>query len=433
MKTPLKILIVATLAVTVVAAIALKQGKPATDSSNDKPAVTATTASPDSGKTAPIATAKLPKLLDLGAGKCIPCKMMKPILDELKRDYADRFTTEFIDVWENRDAGKPYGIEMIPTQIFFDAGGKELFRHTGFYGKEDILGKWKEIGVDISGGRPGAGVVREQPVTADTRPRDAVCFLCDGDVNAKSRTVAKGPTEQRLLCSPHCYFIYFSSIVGADAKAEETKVSVTDWAGGNLILATSASYLYGMDASGRPTVKAFADKAAAAKEQQASPGNLLTWDVLRSKELATRCAFCDRAVYPEDACGVKFGTTHGYGCCTHCSMGVAARLKQDIEVEAKDGLTGELIRVKTLAGQIASLEPASAVAWFGQNKSADGKWVSAGCFKQGFFVSETNLQKWLDAHPAMTGRQITIAQALADKLKLSPEQIAKACKLGECK
>jgi hypothetical protein len=138
-------------------------------------------------------------------------------------------------------------------------------------------------------------------------------------------------------------------------------------------------------------------------------------------------------VYPEDACGVKFGTTHGHGCCTHCAMGVAARLKQDIEVEAKDGLTGELIRVKTLDGQIASLEPATAIAWFGQKKGADGKWASAGCFKQGFFVNEANLQKWLEARPAMTGRQISIAQALADKLKLAPEQIAKACKLGECK
>jgi hypothetical protein len=114
-------------------------------------------------------------------------------------------------------------------------------------------------------------------------------------------------------------------------------------------------------------------------------------------------------------------------------MGVAARLKQDIEVEAKDGLTGELIRVKTLQGQIASLEPATAVAWFGQKQGPDGKWVSAGCFKQGFFVNAANLQKWLAARPEMTGRQISIAQALADKMKLSPDQIAKACKLGECK
>ena len=173
--------------------------------------------------------------------------------------------------------------------------------------------------------------------------------------------------------------------MGADPKAEEGKVSVTDWASGKLVAATAASYVYGMDAKGRATVKVFADKDAATKEQQSSGGNVVSWDVLRSKELAARCAFCDRAVYPEDACGVKFGTTRGYGCCTHCAMGVAARLKQDIEVEAKDGQTGEPIRVKTLDGQIASLEPATAIAWFGQKKGPDGKWMSAGCFKQAFF------------------------------------------------
>jgi thioredoxin 1 len=432
MKTPTKILIVAALAVAVIAAVAFKKARSSANPTSAAPTANATAASPDTANTAPAAHAKLPKLLDLGADKCIPCKMMAPLLAELKKEYAGRMTVEFIDVWKNGDAGRQYGVEMIPTQIFFDAAGKELFRHTGFYGREDILGKWKELGVDLGGNKP-AGIVRETPVAADNRPRERVCFMCDGDVNAKTRTVVKGQAEQRVLCSPHCYFIYFSSIVGADPKAEESKVSVTDWASGNLIPATSASYLYGMDANSRPTVKAFADKETAAKEQQASPGNLLGWDVLLSKELATRCAFCDRAVYPEDACGVKFGTTHGHGCCTHCSMGVAARLKQNIEVEAKDGLTGERIRVKTLDGQIASLEPATAIAWFGQKKGPDGKWVSAGCFKQGFFVNEDNLKKWLDARPAMTGRQITMAQALADKMKLSPEQIAKACKLGECK
>ncbi len=377
--------------------------------------------------------AKLPKLIDLGADKCIPCKAMAPILEGLKKEYAGKMDVEFIDVWKNPDAGRAHKIKLIPTQIFFAASGKELFRHEGFYGKEDILGKWKELGVDISGGKVAAGIVRETPVVADTRPRDAVCFMCDGDANAKTRTMVKGQSEQRILCGPHCYFIYFSSIVGAEAKVEGGKVSVTDWGSGKAVAASTASYLYGMDAKGRATVRAFADKDAAAKEQQSSPGNLVSWDVLRSKELATRCAFCDRAVYPEDACGVKFGTTHGYGCCTHCAMGVAPRLKQDIEVEAKDGLTGEVIRVKTLDGQIASLEPKTAIAWFGQKKGPDGNWVSAGCFKQGFFVNEANLQKWLEARPAMTGRQITIAQALADKMKLSPEQIAKACKLGECK
>jgi thioredoxin 1 len=89
----------------------------------------------------------LPRLVDLGAGKCIPCKMMKPVLDELRFEYADTFEIEFIDVWENPDAGKAYNIRMIPTQIFYGAAGKELFRHEGFFGKEDILAKWSELGV----------------------------------------------------------------------------------------------------------------------------------------------------------------------------------------------------------------------------------------------------------------------------------------------
>lgn len=93
----------------------------------------------------------LPRLLDLGAGKCVPCKMMKPTLDELKVEYADRFETVFIDVWENQQAGAQYGIRMIPTQIFFDADGNELFRHEGYMAKEDILAKWQELGYALAG------------------------------------------------------------------------------------------------------------------------------------------------------------------------------------------------------------------------------------------------------------------------------------------
>ena len=100
-------------------------------------------------------TAGLPRLVDLGADKCIPCKMMAPVLDALKKECADTFTVEFIDVWENPEAGQKYGIRVIPTQIFYDADGKELFRHEGFFGKQDILAKWREHGVDVPPGREG--------------------------------------------------------------------------------------------------------------------------------------------------------------------------------------------------------------------------------------------------------------------------------------
>ncbi len=95
------------------------------------------------------AKAKFPRLVDLGADKCIPCKQMAPLLRELKSDYAGQLEVEFIDVWKTPEAAKPYKILLIPTQIFFAADGKELFRHEGFYSKEDILAKWKELGVKL--------------------------------------------------------------------------------------------------------------------------------------------------------------------------------------------------------------------------------------------------------------------------------------------
>lgn len=97
----------------------------------------------------PKATTALPRIVDLGAGKCIPCKQMKPILEELTKDFTGQMEVVFIDVWENRDAGEKYGVRMIPTQIFYGADGRELFRHEGFFSKKDILAKWKELGVAL--------------------------------------------------------------------------------------------------------------------------------------------------------------------------------------------------------------------------------------------------------------------------------------------
>ena len=94
-------------------------------------------------------SAKLPRLVDLGADKCIPCKMMAPILKELKSQYQGKLEVVFIDVWKNPDVGKAYRIQLIPTQIFYDSNDKELFRHEGFSSKEDILAKWKELGFDF--------------------------------------------------------------------------------------------------------------------------------------------------------------------------------------------------------------------------------------------------------------------------------------------
>jgi len=91
----------------------------------------------------------LPVLLELGSHKCSPCRQMIPILDELRAKYAGKFQIRYINVWQNRAAASEYGVRKIPTQIFYDRNGKEVFRHVGFYSKKDILATWLKLGVKL--------------------------------------------------------------------------------------------------------------------------------------------------------------------------------------------------------------------------------------------------------------------------------------------
>lgn len=93
--------------------------------------------------------ARLPRLVDLGADKCIPCKKMAPILEQLREEYKGRLDVEVIDVWKNPNAGLPYRIRVIPTQILYSREGKEVWRHEGFISKNDLKALFAEkVGVE---------------------------------------------------------------------------------------------------------------------------------------------------------------------------------------------------------------------------------------------------------------------------------------------
>lgn len=96
-------------------------------------------------------TLKLPTFIDLGAEKCMACKMMTPIIAALHKEYKDILNVKFIDVWKkaNVAVAKKYKIRYIPTQIFRDKDGKELWRHVGFIPRKDIMKKWKSLGYDF--------------------------------------------------------------------------------------------------------------------------------------------------------------------------------------------------------------------------------------------------------------------------------------------
>ncbi|MBD3366683.1 MAG: thioredoxin fold domain-containing protein [Candidatus Eisenbacteria bacterium] len=110
------------------------------------------TTAPSSGDA--VANRDLPKLIDLGADKCTPCKMMAPILEELRTTYEGDFEVVFIDVWKEPEAAREYGVNVIPTQLFLDESGDELFRHQGFYSREEILAKWRELGYEFEPSSP---------------------------------------------------------------------------------------------------------------------------------------------------------------------------------------------------------------------------------------------------------------------------------------
>jgi thioredoxin 1 len=94
-----------------------------------------------------IPVADMVTMVDIGAKKCIPCKMMAPIMEELEKEYNGKAAIVFIDVWENPGAGDPFGIKLIPTQIFYDANGQETYRHEGFMEKAAIIAELTKLGV----------------------------------------------------------------------------------------------------------------------------------------------------------------------------------------------------------------------------------------------------------------------------------------------
>jgi cytochrome c-type biogenesis protein len=99
----------------------------------------------------------LPRLQDFGKGSCVACKMMIPVLEELRTKYAGRLAVEYVNIGEHPDTGRTHGIRRIPAQIFYDASGKELYRRTGFIAAEDIVAKFAELGIPLEpSGQPAA-------------------------------------------------------------------------------------------------------------------------------------------------------------------------------------------------------------------------------------------------------------------------------------
>jgi thioredoxin 1 len=78
--------------------------------------------------------------VELGSVNCIPCKRMQPVMKAIEAKYGEQIKVILYDVWKSdqKKYAKDYHIRLIPTQVFLNKEGKELFRHEGFWSEEEI-------------------------------------------------------------------------------------------------------------------------------------------------------------------------------------------------------------------------------------------------------------------------------------------------------
>jgi thioredoxin 1 len=89
-----------------------------------------------------------PTLADFGWRNCIPCKKMKPVLEDLAEKQRGRLNVLIVEVYDHEDLTDQYLVKIIPTQILFDSKGKELVRHEGYWAPEDIAEQLKKVGIN---------------------------------------------------------------------------------------------------------------------------------------------------------------------------------------------------------------------------------------------------------------------------------------------
>ncbi len=150
MSKSLKLIIMVTILVLLSGVYMLKNVNPLTNQPTEqKHGFTGTeNAQKGNGKLEQDSARNLPMLLELGSDTCEPCRMMKPILGELRKEYEGKVLVENVDIYANRDLAVKYGIRVIPTQIFLDSSGEVVFRHEGYMPKGDIIEIFREMGIE---------------------------------------------------------------------------------------------------------------------------------------------------------------------------------------------------------------------------------------------------------------------------------------------
>ena len=109
---------------------------------------------------------RVPILLEFGRGWCIPCKYMKPILEDMSKAYSGTAIVMTVDMDANKDLVKDFRIRMMPTQVFLMPDGKEFFRNEGTLEREQIAQVFAKMGVQAASQSTVPGQAQAMPAQA---------------------------------------------------------------------------------------------------------------------------------------------------------------------------------------------------------------------------------------------------------------------------
>ncbi len=90
-----------------------------------------------------IINSETPVLVDFFADWCGPCKMLAPILADVKKDMGDAVKIVKIDVDKNQPLASKYQVKGVPTMILFK-NGKQLWRQSGVLQKQEVISVIKQ-------------------------------------------------------------------------------------------------------------------------------------------------------------------------------------------------------------------------------------------------------------------------------------------------
>jgi len=73
---------------------------------------------------------------------------MAPVLEKLEKEYSGKAVIVFINLLKDPEQQYVYRLKALPSQIFFNPEGEEVYRHVGFMSEKDIVAQLKKMGVE---------------------------------------------------------------------------------------------------------------------------------------------------------------------------------------------------------------------------------------------------------------------------------------------